>query len=605
MNEIITQKVKGLPNRPGVYLMKDYQNNVIYVGKAKILKNRVSQYFQNSEKLIKVQNMVDKISDFDYFVVNSELDALALESNLIKKYQPFYNILLKDNKAYQYIHLNNDCDFPYFNITRRLTKKGKFFGPYFAGIKATELLNSLSFAYPLVRCEKKFKTTSPLQKTCLYYDMNMCSAPCGKKISKEDYLKIVSEAVNFLKGDIAKIKPILIDKMQKASISENFETAIKLRDSISMIDRLGQKVISELPTLCNYDIFCVAQSGSLSAVCTMIVRGGKMVGINSMFVKNYTLDIAEFYLQFLSAYYIQNGYSCDEIIIPTEIDTAALTDLIKQKYEKNIKISVPKKGVKKQLIDTCYDNARLHIEKNTESEQKQYETTIGAIQQLQSELHLKNTPKRIECYDISNTFGSYTVASMAVLIDGKKSPNHYRKFKIKNVDFIDDFASMEEVLTRRFEKLNSDDASFSCSPDLILIDGGKGQLSSAKKIKQKLNINTPIISLAKRLEEVFTEESNISILLPKGSYALRVLQLARDEAHRIAITFNRQLRDKGTYKGGLIGIENVGKVTRRNLLACFKTIDNIKFASIEELINCAGVSKKSAKSVYDFFHKTF
>ena len=602
MNSTIEQKIKTLPLKPGVYIMKDNQGTVIYVGKAKKLKNRVSQYFFNTEKLPKVQHMVDHICDFDFFVVNSEYDALALENTLIKKYQPFYNILLKDNKNFQYIRLNKRTPFPKFDLTRKMNNKDIFFGPYFAGISAKDILETINYAYPLVKCNLHITPTSKPIRPCIFYDMHLCSAPCAKKISQDDYNQIVNDAVKFLHGDTEKIENILREKMAIASESENYETAIKLRDSLKMLSRLKEKVVTQLPTIVNYDIFDIYSNGEQTALCVMVVRGGRMIGVNSFTVKDYSLTKGEFLAEFLSQYYQINAYTCDTVILSCEIDDTILCEMVQKKYNKHFKYEFAQKGVKKTLLNMCVENSKLHLEKNISIEKKEYDQSTGALEILKRELNLDRVPNRIECYDISNTFGTSTVSSMSVLIGGKKAPKHYRKFKINSVDFIDDFESMRETLRRRFSEFDSEDISFSSKPDLIVIDGGKGQLSAALEVKKEFGYDGEIISLAKRLEEVFTPKSERSILLPHGSYALRVLQLARDEAHRTAITFNRLLRDKSEYKGGLVGIKGVGPTTRRILLDKYKTLQNIKQASLTDLESTKGISKTVAKNVYDSFN---
>lgn len=604
MNSTIEQKIKTLPLKPGVYIMKDNQGTVIYVGKAKKLKNRVSQYFFDTEKLPKVQHMVDHICDFDFFVVNSEYDALALENTLIKKYQPFYNILLKDNKNFQYIRLNKRMPFPKFDLTRKMNNKDTFFGPYFAGISAKDILETINYAYPLVKCNLHITPTSKPIRPCIFYDMHLCSAPCAKKISQEDYNLIVNDAIKFLHGDTEKIEKILREKMAIASESENYETAIKLRDSLKMLSRLKEKVVTQLPTIVNYDIFDTYSNGEQTALCVMVVRGGRMIGVNSFTVKDYSLTKGEFLAEFLAQYYQINAYTCDTVILSCEIDDTILCEMVQKKYNKHFKYEFAQKGVKKTLLNMCVENSKLHLQKNITIEKKEYDQSTGALEILKRELNLDRIPNRIECYDISNTFGTSTVSSMSVLIGGKKAPKHYRKFKIKSVDFIDDFESMRETLRRRFSEFDSDDISFSSKPDLIVIDGGKGQLSAALEVKKEFGYDGEIISLAKRLEEVFTPKSERSILLPHGSYALRVLQLARDEAHRTAITFNRLLRDKNEYKGGLVGIKGVGPTTRRILLDKYKTLQNIKQASLADLENTKGVNKTVAKNVYDSFHQS-
>lgn len=600
----INNKIKNLPNNPGVYLMKDKENNVIYVGKAKNLKKRVSQYFLRKQEILKVKKMVENIADFDFFIVDSEYDALALENNLIKKYQPYYNILLKDGKAYAYIKLNLKEDFPHFEITRKINNKDKFFGPYFAGASAKDLLSIMHYAYPVRKCGQTLTENGKVKKPCLYKEMHLCSAPCAKCITKDEYENVLEKAIRFLKGDSLEVENILRSKMQVASDAENFETALELREKLKMLDRIKSKIVTQISKDVDYDVFSLGENGEFSAMCILNIRGGKIQGIQSFDIVNCSSNESA-YSQFIMQYYLSHPYNVTEIIIPEQYEElGAIQQFIENKYNKKVVFTVPKNNNEKmKLLKVAENNAKLHLEKNLEQNIKLKNESIGAVKQLKKELGLKREPNRIECFDISNTFGTWTVASMSVLINGEKAPKHYRKFKIENVNFIDDFASMREVLTRRMSELDKGDYSFSNVPDLIVIDGGKGQLSSAVDVLYGLGYNNDLISLAKRLEEVFVPYQTNSIMLKRGSYSLRLLQKARDEAHRFAITYNRQLRAKGVFKGGLEAIKGVGPAVRRALLANFRTIENIKNASLQDLENCKGVNKTVAKNVYNHFKK--
>lgn len=601
--EIILDKVKRLPNDPGVYIMKDKDENIIYVGKAKNLRKRVSQYFLRKQDHIKVKNMVKNVADFDFFIVNNEVEALALENNLIKKHKPYYNILLKDSKTYAYIKVNLKEDYPRFEISRKLNKNDKYFGPYMAGVSARDVLSIMDYAFPLRKCKLPLAENKKQLKPCLFHEMHMCSAPCAKKITKEEYMQNVNKAIKFLKGETKDVQEILKEKMLIASQNENYEVALQLREKLKMIEKLDSRVITSLGSLVDYDVFNLITSGEFSAMCMLVIRGGKLQGVQTFDILNY-LDETEAYTQFIMQYYNSHPMTADEIIMPN-IDTSEIELYFESKCTKKIVVTKPKiDSVKYQLLQMADKNARMHIEKNLDKTTKQINASIGAIKQLKKDLNLKHEPKRIECYDISHTYGTYTVASMVVVQNGEKATQMYRKFKIETVDFIDDFASMKEVLTRRMEKLNSDDISFSSMPDLIIIDGGKGQLSSAVEILKKYDYNNDLISLAKREEEVFKPNESLPYILARGSYSLRLIQLARDEAHRFAITFNRQLRSKGMYKGGLESIEGVGPVTRRALLRQFKTIENIRNATLEELEQTKGVTKPTASIIYHHFRKS-
>ena len=601
--EVILDKVKRLPKDPGVYIMKDKDENVIYVGKAKNLKNRVSQYFLRKQDHIKVQNMVKNVVDFDFFVVNDEVEALALENNLIKKYKPFYNILLKDSKTYAYIKINLKEDFPRFELARKLIKNNRYFGPYMAGVSAKDVLSILDYAFPLRKCKLPITENKKPQKPCLFKEMHLCMAPCAKMISKQDYAEIVDQAIRFLKGDTKKVEQILKEKMQKASENQNYEQALQLRDRLKMLEKLQSKVITSLDNLVNYDVFKLATSGEFSAMCVLVVRGGKLQGVQTFDILNF-LEPNEAYTQFIMQYYNSHPIIAEEIILP-EIDTREIELFLQDKANKKILVTKPKiDSVKHKLLEMAEKNAHLHMEKNLEQNTKKQNASLGAMKQLQKDLELRHLPKRIECYDISHTYGTYTVASMVVLINGEKAQQMYRKFKIETVEFIDDFASMREVLTRRMEKLSSDDISFSSMPDLIIIDGGKGQLGIAIEVMEKFHFTNDLISLAKREEEVFKPNRHLPYVLAKGSYSLRLVQLARDEAHRFAITFNRQLRAKGMFKGGLESISGVGPSTRRALLSKYRTIENIKNATLSDLTSTKGITKTTAKNIFDHFHNS-
>ncbi len=601
--DIILDKVKRLPHEAGVYIMKDADENVIYVGKAKDLKKRVSQYFLRKQEHIKVRNMVQNVRDFDFYVVNDEVEALALENNLIKKHQPFYNILLKDSKTYAYIKINLKEDFPYFEISRRLNKTDKYFGPYMAGVSAKDVLSIIDYAFPIRKCKLPLNESKRAIKPCIFHEMHMCLAPCAKLVGKAEYREVVNEAIRFLKGETKHVEEILKEKMERASQNENYETALILRDRLKILDKLKSKVITSLDSLVDYDVFSLNTSGEYSAMCVLNIRGGKLQGVRTFDILNF-IDKSEAYTQFIMQYYNTHPLNVDEIIMPNQ-DTSEIEVFLNNKAGKKIQVTKPIiDSVKYKLLDMAEKNAHMHIEKNLEHTIKQVNTSIGAVKQLKSELNLKHEPKRIECYDISHTYGTYTVASMVVVQNGEKAPKMYRKFKIETVDFIDDFASMREVLTRRMEELKKGvDVSFSSMPDLIIIDGGKGQLSSAVEILDKYGYKNDLISLAKREEEVFKPHESKPYILQKGGYSLRLVQLARDEAHRFAITFNRSLRAKGMYKGGLESISGVGPKIRRALLSHFKSIDNIKKASLEEIEAVKGVSKNTAINIYNRFNK--
>lgn len=595
----IKEKLHKLPLTSGVYLMKDIDGHIIYVGKAKNLKRRVSSYFLNTEKTIKTDNLVANIYDFDYILTPTELDALALESTLIKKHQPFYNILLKDGKAYPYIRINVKEDFPTVEIVRKVKKDGaKYFGPYFAGISATELLKTIHLAFPLRQCKLNMKGKA--RRECLNYSLGLCLAPCTNKVTRDEYHKIVEDCIEFLKGKDSKVEEILTEKMQKASEMEQFENAILFRDRLQMVTKLKSKVIMQLSSSDEFDAISFVTNGKNSAIAISVIRGGKMVGCETHTIFDHNLSESEAITSFAVQYYSMNGYVPPQILVPEKFEDVALL----QEYATNLcghKVEVvqPQIGAKAQILKNNWQNAYEHLEKQVDKDKYLRDFTFGACEQLKDKLSLSKFPHKIEGYDISNISGTNKVASMVVFIDGQPNKKLYRKFIIKTVEGADDFASMEEVLQRRFkDAFTKDDESFATLPDLIVVDGGKGQLSSAVKIMDEFGLTLDIVSLAKQEEEVFKRDESEPHRLPRSSFALRLLQRVRDESHRFAITFHRNKRQKIT--SVLQNIDTVGAKTARELLRHFKSLDNIASASLEELQQV--VRKDQAAAIYNAYH---
>ncbi len=595
MNDKIRDKLKTLTTRPGVYIMRNKEGEIIYIGKAKNLKNRVSQYFRSSPKPSKVQAMVDNVDSFDYFIATSELDALALESNLIHKHQPFYNILLKDGKAFPYIKIDMKNDFPRLEIVRKVKKNdgAKYFGPYIAGIDPREILKTIHFAYKIRTCSQKIDGKA--KRECLNYSLGLCLAPCTNKVSKEEYGEEIKKVIRFLNGNDDEIEEILLKKMEIASNLQNFERAIELRESLKMISKLKQRVVANLPKDVNKDIFAYHTNGLSGVITSMIVRGGKILGIMNYTQTDAELEEKETLFNFLVQYY-QTSLVPNEIIVSHEIDEKLLTEYI----GKNIKIISNPHAVNLTLLNMAKENAEEYLNKHIEKEKREYEQSIGALQQLKEKIGLKNLPRRMECYDISHISGTNKVASMVVFINGKPSKKHYRKFKIKTVVGNNDFESLKEALTRRLKRyIEQNGESFKEKPDLLVIDGGKGQLSSCYEILKSFGLENEIemISLAKRIEEVFTINNNIPIILKYASAELKLLQNIRDEAHRFAITFHRQIRTKSQTKSELEEIKGLGKVKIESLLNAFGTTENIKNASVEELCVVKGIHASLAQEI--------
>lgn len=596
--DVIKEKLKLLPDSPGVYIMLDGYKNVIYVGKARVLKNRVRQYFHSSEKPEKVMKMVENIRDFNYIMTDSEIDALALENTLIKKYKPKYNILLKDDKTYPYIKADMREDFPNFSVTRKIKKDGcKYYGPFMGGISCKEILDTLQLTFCVRLCHT---TTTGKKRECLNYHIGRCFAPCAGKISKEDYAVRVKNALNFLDGNYKEAENLLKNKMVSAAENENFELALDYKNKIEMLSKLEAKRITTLNRYVDADIIAYATNGLYSAVNILVTRKGIMQGGSSYALDEAHLNDGEALTGFITQYY-QNHEVPAEIICEEFCEKELLQNYFKEKFDKNVEITLAKQGDKSRLLQMAKKNAEDYLEKSVDKIKHKDDMTVNACKHLQELLSLKNYPRRMECYDISNISGVDKVGSMVVFIDGEADRNSYRRFKIKTVEGANDFASLQEVLTRRLDKLGSDEEEKFPKPDLIIIDGGKGQLSAVKEIFDEKNIDgIELISLAKREEEVFTLYSDESVKIPHRDYSLKMLQRIRDEAHRFAITYFRNLHSKRNLQSVLTEIEGVGKARRMALMEKFGTLDKIIGASVEELAEVDGISKAVAKNIYDY-----
>jgi excinuclease ABC subunit C len=605
MNEIVREKLSKLPQASGVYLMKNSTGKIIYIGKAKVLKNRVSSYFVGEKKDIKTSTLVSNIADFDYIVTLSELDALMLENNLIKKHQPYFNILLKDGKSYPYIKLTMQDDFPKMEVTRKIKNDGaKYFGPYFAGVNPTDLMETINYAYPIRTCNLNLNNGKRTKRECLNYSLGLCSAPCTGRINIKNYSLYVQGVIEFLNGKTEEVEKILTLKMQNAARLEKFETAIKLREKLKTLDRLKERFTTQFTRLIDMDILGYFDNGLQSAIAVVIIRGGKMLGCDTINLGQSKENLEDTLSAFITQYYRKGVFVPSEVIIREELsDKLVLEEWLKNKKGKNVTLTTPQKGIKTKLLNVAEENAKEYLLRSTKNLQLKQERTIGALQVLQEKLNLKRVPYRMECYDISHISGTDKVASMVVFLNGEKAAKHYRKFKIKLVEGNNDFASMEEVLKRRFLKLTEEDDSFGSMPDLVVIDGGKGQLSSAKQAIDSVgNFDVDLISLAKREEEVFQVGESEPYLLPKTSYALQLLQRIRDEAHRFAITFNRKLREKRV-SSVLDKVEGIGPSKRTALLKEFKSIKNIKNATLEQLTKVQGITPLLATRILQFLQE--
>ena len=596
--DVVKEKLKLLPDNPGVYIMLDGYGNVIYVGKARVLKNRVRQYFHSSEKPEKVMKMVENVRDFNYIITDSEIDALALENNLIKKYKPKYNILLKDDKTYPYIKVNMREDFPNFSITRKIKKDGsKYFGPFMGGISCKDILEIVQMTFCVRLCHT---ATTGKKRECLNYHIGRCFAPCAGKISKEDYAVRVKNALSFLDGNLTEADVLLKRKMTVAAEDENFELALDYKKKLEMLSKLEAKRITSLNRYIDADIIAYATNGLYSAVNVLVTRKGIMQGGSSFALDEAHLTDGEALTGFIVQYY-QHHEVPSEIIVEDFCEKELLQSYFKDKFDKPIEITLAKQGDKSKLLKMAHKNAEEYLEKSVDKIKHRDDMTVNACRHLQELLSLKAYPRRMECYDISNISGVDKVGSMVVFIDGEADRSSYRRFKIKTVEGSNDFASLQEVLMRRLDMLGTDEEEKFLKPDLIIIDGGKGQLSAVKEIFDEKNIDgIELISLAKREEEVFTLYSDESVKISHRDYSLKMLQRIRDEAHRFAITYFRNLHSKRNLQSVLSEISGVGKVKRFALLNKFGTLDRIMSASVEELTEVDGISKIIAQNIYNY-----
>ena len=596
----IQEKLKLLPDDPGVYIMLDRDGNVIYVGKARVLKNRVRQYFHSSLKTEKVAAMVANIADFYYIITKSEIDALSLENNLIKKYKPKYNILLKDDKTYPYIKVSVSEKFPSFTVTRKLKKGSRYFGPYMGGVRVRDVLEIVNMAYGVRTCYTPVGEKP--KKPCLNYHIHRCPAPCAHLISEEEYGERVKAAMRFLDGDEGNVEALLKEKMNAYAAAEEFELAIDCRNKLEMLSKIALKRITALNRDINADVIAYVSNKLYSAVNILITRRGIMQGASTFAVENASSD-GEALTSFISQYYASHQLP-DELIVQDFAESALLEEFFRQTYSKAVSVLTPKQGVRRQLLDMAENNAAEYLEKAIDRIRHKEDMTVNACLHLQEELGLPRYPRRMECYDISNISGVDKVGSMVVFIDGEADRSQYRRFRIKTVEGADDFASLREVLRRRLAKLGTEEEEHFPKPDLVIIDGGKGQLSAVKGIFDEAGVSgIDLISLAKREEEVFTVGSREGILLDKRDYSLKMLQRIRDEAHRFAITFFRSIHSKRSLTSVLAEIPGVGKIKRRALIEKFGTIDRIMRASPKELAETEGSGDGLAAAIRKYFEE--
>ena len=588
-------KIKDVPDNPGVYMMLDEQGQIIYVGKAKNLKNRLRSYFFNlSNRTAKVMAMLEHVADFRYIICASEVDALLTENNLIKKHTPRYNILLKDDKAYPFLRIDMREAYPTIELVRKLKNDGaKYFGPYMQSVNVRDIFDLIHTAFQVRDCKRDLSKPS---RPCLNMHLGRCLAPCARKVTEQEYKAEMQKVIDFLRGNDKEVERALTEKMKKFAAEENFEVALNYRNKLELLDKLVRKQVSALPKDFNLDVFAFETNGIVSAIGMLVVRAGKLVGGENVIVDSCDEDISSYLLQ----YYQNNAPLCDEIVTDNVENPESLEKAVNTLCAHTLRVVEPKQGVRKQLLELAHSNAYDAMTKHGTQEERKTLRTKGAVKQLGELLNLKTLPNRMECYDISHISGTDKVASMVVFEGGEPKKSHYRKFKIKTVEGNNDFACMKEVLIRRLNEIaKNEDESFSSVPDLLVIDGGKGQLAFSMEAQRETGReDIEILSLAKREEEVFLGSAPTdSIVLPKDSVALQLLQRIRDEAHRFAITFHRNLRSKHLSESALKSIQGVGKTLCARLIKEFGSVEEIRIKTPEEIAKIDGVSLALAEKI--------
>ena len=594
-SEELLEKVSHLPTTPGVYLWRDQYNRIIYVGKAINLRNRVRSYVRNdANRAPKVTAMMKRAVDVEVIQTKTEMEALILENTLIKEHEPKYNIRLRDDKTYPYVKISVQEDYPRIYMTRRLERDGaKYFGPFTDVTSVHVVLKLIRQCYPLRTC-KSMKVERP----CLQYHMHYCEAPCFNKISVPDYRKYIDEIIELFEGKPIPLLKEIKSKMEAAAEDLRFEDAARYRDQLSSIEKIQEKqrMVTQRGDL---DVLGLAVDTSMACVQLLFIRGGRLLGRENYFVQHDGDSSETIMTDFIKQYYGDTNFIPKELLLPMEsTDRDLLTEWFTQLKGQHVDVSVPQRGYKMDMIKMAHENAETFLEERRRQWQHQIDKTGGAVKKLAEILDLPRLPERMECFDISHTQGAETVASMVVFEGGKPAKKEYRRFKLKTTQGKpDDFKSMAEIMERRYG--NETDWPM---PDLIIIDGGKGQLNAALPLIRAVGVtDVPVISLAKRIEEVFVEGQSESIILSHHTPELQLLQQIRDEAHRFAITYHRKLRGKRNLESILDHIEGIGPKRRKALWAHFNSLEAMKEASIDELANVESMNYKTAETLYNFF----
>lgn len=622
----IKEELKKLPDQPGVYIMKNEADEIIYVGKAKVLKNRVRQYFQNSANhSVKVRSMVNHIDHFEYIVTGSEVEALILENSLIKKHTPKYNIRLKDDKTYPYIKVTTGEMFPRVIMTRTHKKdKAKYFGPFTSGYTVNENLELINKIWQLRRCQKQFPRDFEKERPCLNYHIGQCKAPCNRLISEESYNAMVNEVLDFLGGKTDNIVKKLRDDMLQASENLEFEKAAELRDTIKNIKALNEKQIIENMHLDDRDIIAFARGNINSedlnftnnecVVQVFFIRGGKITGREHFMLEDCAEETdTRIMTDFVQQFYSGTPFIPKEIILQCNIEDFDLTsEWLSNEKGQRVNILVPQKGERKRLVDMARNNAQITLDKFGRHIKNEHKKTVGALEEIKTALGISFDLNRIESYDISNTQGYDSVASMVVFENGLPKRSDYRKFRIKYVIGADDYGSMDEIITRRFTRYineNNDETAkktgFHKMPDMLFLDGGKGQVNVVQQALKRLDLNVEVCGMVKddrhRTRALYYKDKEIS--LPYTSEGFKLITRIQDEVHRFAIEYHKKLRAEKQVHSILDDIKGIGSVRRKALMKHFGDIQKIRTAEIYELEQVEGMNKKSAEAVYNFFRK--
>lgn len=603
----LEEELKKLPDKPGVYIMHNKLGTIIYVGKAVNLKNRVRQYFRASTNhSAKIKRMVSQIDYFEYIITDSELEALVLECNLIKEHSPKYNTMLKDDKTYPFIKITTGEKYPRVLFSRKMKHgTGKYYGPYTSAGAVKDTIELLCKLYKIRTCNRRLPADEGKERPCLNYHIGQCSAPCQGYISEADYKKSIESVESFLNGNYSVIIDSLTEQMMQASEKLEFEEAARYRDLCESVKQVAQKQKITMDETTDRDVIAAASDGQDAVVQVFFIRGGKLLGRDHFHMSVAEGDTrSEIISQFMKQYYGGTPYIPNVVMLQEEIeDSDIIAQWLSDIKKRKVSIITPKKGDKEKLVELAYKNAKMVLIQDGEKIKREQQRTIGAMEEIAGWLNLPKL-RRAEAYDISNTNGIESVGSMVVFEDGKPKKNDYRKFKIKTVKGPDDYKSMREVLTRRFKRALEGSAGFAVYPDLIMMDGGRGQVNIALDVLRELNLTIPVCGMVKddNHNTRGLYYNNVEIPIDRHSEGFKLITRVQDEAHRFAIEYHRSLRSKAQVTSVLDGIEGIGPARRKALLKHFLDIEKIRQASVDELVKVDGITENVAQNIYNYFH---